>query len=153
MVIVGGGWLIFLPAIILFLEQGSIVAQMRSSPFFVAGSAMALSGAVLALIAGYYLVTQGQGTPFPLDPTSRLVTVGPYAHVRNPQAIAMTLMALGEILAVQSSLLWLLFPLTLGYLEIFAGPWEERELLKQYGDQYAEYRRAVRKWIPSRRAF
>lgn len=153
MVIVGGGWLIILPVLILFLEYGSPVAQTRSSPFLAAGSAMVLSGVVLALISGYYLVTQGRGTPFPLDPTRHLVTIGPYAYVRNPQAIAMTLMVIGEILAVQSSLLWLLFPFTLVYLEIFAAPWEERQLLKQYGDEYARYHRMVGKWIPSRWAY
>ena len=148
MLAVGGGWLVALPALLLLVERGRLQIELRSPPVVALGVAVFAAGVSLALAAGWYLVVHGRGTPFPLDPTHALVTAGPYAWVRNPQAIAMTLMVIGEILAVQSELMWLLLPATLIYLEVLVGPWEERQMLNRYGESFARYRRRVRKWLP-----
>jgi protein-S-isoprenylcysteine O-methyltransferase Ste14 len=148
MVIAGGGWLVVLPLVVLLVENGHLALPWRSGSFVAVGGLALGTGVLLAWVAGYYLIVKGRGTPFPLDPTQRLVITGPYAYVRNPQAIAMALMVSGEILAVQSYYLWLLLPLTLFYLEVLVGPWEERQLFRQHSEQYIQYRRRVRKWLP-----
>jgi CrcB protein len=63
-------------------------------------------------IAGYYLVTAGGGTPFPLDPTRELVVGGPYACVRNPQAVATLLIV--ERRRGMPRLFWICFAGALG---------------------------------------
>jgi protein-S-isoprenylcysteine O-methyltransferase Ste14 len=148
MLVVGGGWLIILPLVILFLEHGHLAIQLQRVPLVASGLVIGSLGVGLALVAGYHLIVHGRGTPLPLDPPQQLVTTGPYSYVRNPQAIAMLLMVLGEILVVQSWLLWCLLPLTLLYLEGLVGPWEERQLLRQHGEQYVQYQRQVSKWLP-----
>lgn len=148
MLIVGGGWLILLPAFILYVEDSWL--HFRSHIYIFPGSGLILSGTLLALYAGYYLIRHGKGTPLPLDPTSQLVTTGPYRFVQNPQAIAMILMVTGEVLAIESNWLWLMLPLTIIYLEGIVAPWEKRQMTKQFGALYLDYVARVRKWIPRR---
>jgi protein-S-isoprenylcysteine O-methyltransferase Ste14 len=112
------------------------------------GAGLAASGVALAFAAAHALVTRGQGTPFPLDPTRRLVVDGPYRHLRNPQAVAATLIVAGEVLAIRSRRLWLLLPLTVLYLEGFAAQLERREMVTRFGSAYLAYRQRVPAWLP-----
>jgi protein-S-isoprenylcysteine O-methyltransferase Ste14 len=146
--LVGSGWLVVLPAGLLYWEAGRLLPGLRRGP--VAGLSLFGAGAGLALWAGYYLIRHGQGTPLPLDPPQRLVTAGPYRFVRNPQGIAMTLMATGEAVAADSALLWLLPPLTVLYLEALVGPLEARQLARDFGPEYRAYAARVPKWLPRR---
>jgi protein-S-isoprenylcysteine O-methyltransferase Ste14 len=153
MLVVGGCWLVALPGLLALAEEGQLTVQLRSLPVAILGSAIFVAGLLLALASGYYLITYGHGTPLPLDPTQELVTQGPYAHVRNPQAMAMVLMVIGECVTLQSQFIWLLLPLSLLYLEGLAGPWEDRQLTRQYGRAYLHYRQSVRKWLPRARPY
>lgn len=148
MALVAGGWLVVLPAGLIWLEERRLAVHLRGMPWALLAAMCFLAAAALGLTAGYYLITQGNGTPFPLDPTRDLVTSGPYRWVRNPQGIAMTLAAISEALLVDSHWLWVMVPLTVLYLEVIVGRWEERQLLAQHGDRYRAYRRATRKWAP-----
>ena len=106
------------------------------------------SGGALAFAAADALVTYGKGTPFPLDPTRYLVMDGPYRYVRNPQAVAASLIVTGEVVALRSRRLWLVLPLTLLYLEGVAAPFEHREMTRRFGTSYLAYRQRVRAWFP-----
>ncbi len=148
MLMVGGGWLVAIPATMLYFEQGGIWPAWRPLPLAVLASVAFLTGTTLALLAGYHLVVYGRGTPFPLDPTRRLVTSGPYRFIRNPQGVAMLLTTVAVVLSIRSAILWVLIPLTLIYLEAIVGPLEDKKLHRDFGDEYLEYRKRVRKWIP-----
>ncbi|HEV3081236.1 MAG TPA: hypothetical protein VGY66_15760, partial [Gemmataceae bacterium] len=67
---------------------------------------------------------------------------------RNPQALGMVLMVVGEALILQSAALWVLIPLTLIYLELLVGPFKSRQLAKEFGADYAVYAARVRKLVP-----
>ena len=151
MLIVGGGWLVVLPTFILYLEYGDWMPSVRSLLWIVIGSPFLVLGFLLAVWAGFMLIQRGRGTPLPLDPPQRLVITGPYRYVRNPQAIAMVLMVIGEILLIQSAWLWVLLPLTVLYLEGLVGPIETRQMMADFGDDYRDYAERVRKWIPKAR--
>src|SRR5688572_4840147 len=84
---VGGTWLVLLPAGLLYCDPAGPAVRLRPWPLAAAGAAALGLGAALALWSGARLIRDGGGTPFPLDPTRRLVTAGPYAVVRNPQGI------------------------------------------------------------------
>lgn len=150
MVLVGGGWLVVLPAGILCWESPGAL-ELRPWFCVVAGLGLFGAGVLLALRAGYCLIRYGGGTPLPLDPPRRLVTEGPYRFVRNPQAVAMALMVMGELLVVQSALLWLMLPLTLLYLEALVGPIEARQMTRDFGEAYQAYSARVPKWLPGLR--
>ncbi|HEX3704224.1 MAG TPA: isoprenylcysteine carboxylmethyltransferase family protein [Vicinamibacterales bacterium] len=146
MCLFGGACFVGLPLILLWLA-GAWPPAFRSREWLAGGGVLFLLGAALSWLAAYHLVTMGQGTPFPLDPTRALVTSGPYAHVRNPQAIATVLMAIGEIASLRSLALWWMLPLILAYLEFLAAPYEHRELLRRHGGEYLAYRNRVPRWI------
>ena len=150
MLIVGGVHYIALPALILVAERRTTGVVLRGRLAALVGGGFLSFGAVLAMVSGHFLVTRGHGTPFPLDPTRQLVSGGPYRYVRNPQAIAATLIVVGEVLAVRSRRLWIIVPMTLLYLEVFAKPLEDRQMRKRFGDEYAHYKRSVPRWIPHR---
>lgn len=145
---IAGGWLGVLPAVALALEHWPPSVQLRSTPWVVIGALCAGAALPLGLVSGFYLIARGRGTPFPLDPTRELVTRGPYRLVRNPQSIAMLLAVIGEVAAIQSRFLWIMLPLTIIYLEVLVGPWEERDLAAKHGEAYLAYKRRVRKWVP-----
>lgn len=133
-------------------RAGSCWPDYHPWPVASAGGAFFAAGFLLACWAGFCLIHYGVGTPLPLDPPRRLVTCGPYRWVRNPQGIAMVLMVLGQVIAVRSLALWVLLPLTVAYLELLVGPWEARQLNRDFGAEYESYSRRVRKWLPQFRA-
>jgi protein-S-isoprenylcysteine O-methyltransferase Ste14 len=115
-----------------------------------AGAALLVAASTLNLAAAWALAMHGDGTPLPLDPTRRLVVRGPYRWVRNPMAVA----GIGQGVAVG---LILGSPIVVGYAlagalvwQLLVRPWEEAELLARFGTPYAEYRAAVRCWLPRR---
>ena len=114
MLTVGGIHYVALP---LALCSGEPRLRFRGRWSAALGIGLVASGAGLACAAAQALVTFGKGTPLPLDPTRYLVVDGPYRYLRNPQAVAASLIVTGEVLALRSRRLWLLLPLTLVYLQ------------------------------------
>jgi protein-S-isoprenylcysteine O-methyltransferase Ste14 len=116
-----------------------------------------LIGAVL-IVAGLLLMyrtialfaTVGQGTLAPWDPTQRLVVQGPYRHVRNPMISGVMCVLLGEAALLGSP------PVAAWWLVFFAvnAIWmplvEEPGLVRRFGVEYEDYRRAVPAWVPRR---
>lgn len=77
-----------------------------------------------------------------------LTTTGPYSIIRNPLYVANTVLCLGMI--VLSEVLWLL-PVILAYccvLYSIVVRYEEKELLKEYGEAYHRYLAEVPRWLP-----
>jgi protein-S-isoprenylcysteine O-methyltransferase Ste14 len=117
--------------------------RLRPWPLAAAGAAAFALGAALALWSGARLIRDGGGTPFPLDPTRRLVTAGPYSAVRNPQGIALVLLTGGEALAVNAAAVCLLPALAVVFLVGLAQPFEDWELRRRFGPAYEAYRTRV----------
>ena len=93
-------------------------------------------------------VTQGRGTPSPLDPPQKLVTGGLYRFVRNPMYVTVGGFLIGEILFFESLILlaFLLF-LWLDF-HLFIVLYEEPTLSRTFGSAYERYVREVPRWIP-----
>lgn len=81
----------------------------------------------------------------------RLVTGGPFAHVRNPIYLGSFILGFGMVGLLGD--LWLLVPHLLVFAVFFGAivPAEENFLQRRFGEDYARYRRAVPKVIPSLR--
>lgn len=121
-----------------------------AGPQFWGGGMLFVLFSSLGLWSSWVMVTQGHGTPLPLDQTSQLVTNGPYRYVRNPMAVA----GIGQGLAV--SLIYQSLPI-LAYAILGAFVWhrvvrpiEEQDMLQRFGDAYREYQQQVRCWLPRR---
>jgi protein-S-isoprenylcysteine O-methyltransferase Ste14 len=149
---IGGVWLVLFPSGLLYCDPVGPAFHLRPWIFVAPGAATFALGATLALWSGARLIHDGGDTPFPLDPTRRLVTAGPYGLVRNPQGIALTLLTSGEALAVHCTALCLLPLLAVLFLVGLAQPFEDWELRRRFGRAYETYRAQVPRWLPKRNA-
>lgn len=114
----------------------------------VAGMAVGVAGAGVALWCIFAFVFVGKGTPAPFDPPRRLVIQGPYRLVRNPMYIGAGLALAGAAIFYESVLL-------LGYAGIFflathlfVVSYEEPALRRTFGQHYEGYCRQVSRWWP-----
>ena len=116
---------------------------------------IAQAAGVLLICAGMVPIVQSfiefikaDGTPVPVASPRRLVVSGFYRYVRNPIYVGFLVVLAGQALLFGS----------LGLLEYAAVAWcvgagavrfyEEPTLTRKFGADYADYRRAVRAWIP-----
>jgi protein-S-isoprenylcysteine O-methyltransferase Ste14 len=114
-------------------------------------------GVVVLLIGGALIVEtttrfalQGRGTPAPWAPPERFVERGSYRFVRSPMYLGVLLLVLGQGLLLGRAVLyawtvaaWLIFT---GFLVFY----EEAQLSERFGASYDDYRRRVRRWLPTR---
>lgn len=115
--------------------------------------ALPLAGGLL-LAAGLALMLWGLVTfhrartaVLPHRPATRLVREGPYRFSRNPMYTGLTLAYLGLAFLANSGWPILLLPLVVATLLHLVIRREERYLAQAFGDEYAAYRRGVRRWL------
>lgn len=99
------------------------------------------------MIWAQYTFLRHRTTIIPNRPASTMVTSGPYAFTRNPMYLSLTTLYLG--LSLLTAMLWpiLLLPIVLVLLTVFVIRREERYLAHAFGEDYAEFRRRVRRWV------
>ena len=157
----GTAWLFAKASLFTLLVPGSVVVVL---PYLLLADAsldaldflgMALLGllplvlgAALYLRCAYDFAWSGRGTPFPIDPPSRLVTGGPYRYSRNPMYVGVLAILAGEALLYSDLRLFLLLLAMTVLFNIFILGYEERTLGRQFGEAYADYCAAVPRWIP-----
>jgi protein-S-isoprenylcysteine O-methyltransferase Ste14 len=113
----------------------------------VAGALLICAG-LIPILNAFAEFIRANGTPVPVASPARLVVTGFYRYVRNPIYVGFMGVLLGQALLFGS----------LGLLRYTAIAWcigaaavrfyEEPVLSRKFGAEYAEYRRAVRAWIP-----
>ena len=106
--------------------------------------------AILGLIFSFWgiLTFQRAHTPmFPYGTAKRVVQNGPYRFTRNPMYVGGAITYVGIALAM--NVIWpiVLLPLVLWSLFVFVISEEEKYLGELFGDDYAAYKRRVRRWI------
>jgi protein-S-isoprenylcysteine O-methyltransferase Ste14 len=117
------------------------------SPVAILAAVLILTG-VIVLLDAFIRFARADGTPAPPMPTAHLVVVGPYRHVRNPMYLAVLAIILGQALLFRSGGALLYAGIVLLAVVLFVRSYEEPTLELEYGDEYREYRRHVRGWIP-----
>ncbi len=103
------------------------------------------------LLAGWTIILFrriGRGSLASWNPTQKLVTLGPYAHTRNPMISGVLFVLLGEGITCGSPaiLIWafLFFLINTLYFKLS----EEPGLMLRFGDDYIEYHANVPMWLP-----
>lgn len=120
------------------LPGAAALAPARFGFFFVGGILFVWSA--LELRRSDTTVEHGQ-------PTTVLVTRGPYSFSRHPIYLALVLILLG--LAIQAASLWFII-LTAAFwvaVQLLTVRREEAYLANEFPEQYARLRRSVRQWI------
>lgn len=114
------------------------------------GFTLLLSGVAIIFWCFMDFVRRGRGTPAPYDPPRKLVVVGLYRYVRNPQYVGVILVALSEaILSGRLVLFGYAVFLAIGY-HLFVRFYEEPTLRRKFGEEYVQYCTAVSRWLPRR---
>jgi protein-S-isoprenylcysteine O-methyltransferase Ste14 len=135
-------WTWFVPR---WMADGDLHPQWRVVPVVLMG----IGGAVMLRCVWEFAWT-GRGTPAPWDPPQRLVVKGLYRYVRNPMYLGMAVFLIGEAVllpAITRPMLILLAALALVVTAFIMG-YEEPTLRRLFGEDYEEYCRHVRRWIP-----
>ncbi|GAA3319208.1 methyltransferase family protein [Arthrobacter ramosus] len=143
-----GFFLAVIPFTVAFLEQRWAVALPFPSFAPPVGVTVLVLASALGISAAVAMSTLGDGTPLPSAMPNHLVIAGPYRWIRNPMAAAGILQgaAVGVILqswlvvayAVVGSLVW----------NYVVRPLEESDLEERFGEEFRQYRDAVRCWVP-----
>ena len=114
------------------------------------GVALLVVGGALVLETTTRFAFQGRGTPAPWAPPERFVERGSYRFVRSPMYLGVLLLVVGhalllgrEILFAWAAASWLIFTSFLAF-------YEEPQLRRRFGATYDDYRRRVRRWLPTR---
>ncbi|HEY8866702.1 MAG TPA: isoprenylcysteine carboxylmethyltransferase family protein [Solirubrobacteraceae bacterium] len=145
---------VVVPALLAWLyptEIGLGLPAPASALPVVAGVVLIAVGLRLWLETIRLFVRVGEGTLAPWDPPRRFVVRGPYRRVRNPMISALGFVLLGEAALLGSGAILILFAGFAIVNAIYIPLVEEPGLVRRFGGDYEEYRRAVRRWIPRRR--
>lgn len=112
------------------------------------GAALAALGVALVAWTATLFARVGRGTIAPWDPTSRLVVLGPYRHVRNPMISGVLAMLLGEAALAGSVPILLWFAGVLAVNAAYLPLVEEPGLRRRFGADYDAYKANVPRWLP-----
>ena len=110
-------------------------------------------GLLLMITSGPIVISElreyskAKTTFFFSEPSSALITTGPYRFSRNPGYVSLTLLYGGIACLVNS--LWVLLMVVPAVTVMHFGviKREERYLEAKFGDEYREYKTTVRRWV------
>ncbi|WOF44974.1 isoprenylcysteine carboxylmethyltransferase family protein [Sphingopyxis indica] len=97
--------------------------------------------------AGFWLISAGWAPLHAAQQKHRLATTGIYARVRHPQYDGFILVMLGFLLQWPTLLTLAMFPVLVVMYVRLAGH-EERDALREFGDDYRRYMQDVPAFIP-----
>lgn len=117
-------------------------------PFRVLGALLIVAGAVVLAHAFVRFVVEGSGTPVPAAAPDHLVVGGLYRHVRNPMYVALFAVIAGQALLLGRLGLLLYAVLLWAFAASFVRWREEPVLVRRFGADFEQYRRAVPAWVP-----
>lgn len=139
--------IVFLAAIFsgIALNQAWPLRFMPSS-LWLLGALVTLCAALLFLFSLWEFRAAGTSVRGSERPIA-IVRTGPYRFSRNPIYLSFVLLVLG--LSIWLNDLWLLVTLVpaIGFIAVVVVPREERFLERNFQDQYASYKAAVRRWL------
>jgi protein-S-isoprenylcysteine O-methyltransferase Ste14 len=137
---------------LLYRARGVLLATEYGTrwPLVIAGGLLLAAGIGLAIwVRRWMSVAMLLGLPeiAPDRAPATLVTGGPYAHVRHPRYLEVSVGLLGYALITNYLATWVLYLFALPALYAVV-VLEERELRERFGAAYAEYCRRVPRFIP-----
>lgn len=140
----------FLPSVIFEFTNGSWQSFLQR-PYWQKSlglSVLVLFPGLLGLKAVLEFYERGQGTPLPYDPPQKLVQSGPYAFLRNPMQVSMTLILLLWGVLLESYWVSAGSLISLFYSIAVANFDEEQKFVECFGQSWQDYKRRVHLWFP-----
>lgn len=112
-----------------------------------------IAGILLLGISLFFLVTslmkffQSKNTLIPVKPASSLQTNGIYGITRNPMYAGLAIVYLGITCFIGNWWNIILFPLLFLIIQEYVIKKEEKYLEREFGQQFRDYRKKVRRWL------
>lgn len=121
------------------LPRDSLVLHLIGAPLL-------LGGGAIIVLSKKALLSHGQPSE-PRQPTTRIVTGGPYGYSRNPMYTGLALCFAGLGVAIDKPWLLIVLPFTLlAVYRLLIRP-EEHYLEGRFGEAFLAYKKAVRRWL------
>ncbi len=137
---------IVIPSLILYFSKYKLSLPCLLQ-FFI-GVILLFVGLYLAIWTMLLFHKIGKGTLAPWAATKHLVVEGPYKFVRNPMILGILIILIAESLILKTINIsyWaaLFFLINCIYFKVF----EEKQLERNFGDEYLEYKENVPMWFP-----
>jgi len=106
-----------------------------------------LSLALFLVIYGWYFLIK-KGKPHKnIENTTKLVTTGLYGYIRHTLYMSVILLGMGLYLKGYGNVQTILLVINISALYLTART-EEREMVKKFGEQYSEYMKKTKMFIP-----
>lgn len=102
-------------------------------------------GAVVLVVAAYFMNASHKDL-FDAH-VEGLATTGVFGYVRHPMYLGTHLVYLGLAIVTFSLASIVMWVITLAFYNTLAN-YEERKLEERFGEQFLDYKKTVRKWIP-----
>jgi protein-S-isoprenylcysteine O-methyltransferase Ste14 len=128
------------------LHRLAPVARLIPSPWNWLGVVPLLGGLVLAASGARLFARRGTGIK-PFSPITTLVTTGPYRFTRNPMYLGLVLALVGVAVLLGTLTPWFVVPLFASWIHHRFIRQEEAMLEGQFGEEYAQFKRRVRRWV------
>jgi protein-S-isoprenylcysteine O-methyltransferase Ste14 len=104
--------------------------------------------ASLVIIVPSIVVFKRAKTPFDVRrAATALVSEGPFRYSRNPGYVALISLCIGIAMIVDNVFMLVTVAIATAYLQRFVVLAEERHMEAQFGEEYLEYKRKVRRWL------
>ena len=136
-------------------EVELLKTYLQTEQQFLIATAVLVALAIAGIIGGFLLLRSAMGhidaaggTIAPNDPPQTLVVTGPYAHVRNPVALAQLMILVSEGLLTGLPKIMILAGIYTTYLLINTPCSEEPAMRRRFGADWVHYKYAVGAWCP-----
>jgi len=129
-----------------FFDHNSPIVTLVSSPASLTGWLMVILGLGLALyilanLRSEHTSTDAAGVP------SEFITSGLYSRSRNPFYLSYVIITLGAAFTLGSLTSFVAPIICFAVMGAAIIPFEERILRQEFGQEYEQYRRKVRRWL------
>lgn len=134
------------------LVTGLLLHAIRPTPFLPQRWAKLIGGVVIALAfvpGGMAAVAmrRAQTNLDPHQPTTAIVTGGPFRYTRNPIYVSFTLLFTGIAAFANSLTVLVPLPIVLVIMQRGVIRREEVYLERKFGAEYTQYKSRVRRWL------
>jgi protein-S-isoprenylcysteine O-methyltransferase Ste14 len=144
--VLGSLYFVAIPVALALLNEALGWSTWRLPGGRMVGACFIASGLGLVAYCNQLFHRIGRGSIVPIDPTRRLVVVGPFRYSRNPVFLGYLALLFGIFVGSGAPTLLVYVLAFVGYLRFFVGR-EESDLLERFGDEYRIYVQSVPRWL------